>query len=195
VVELVGLEDALDRLVGTYSGGMKRRLELARGLMTDPEVLFLDEPTLGLDVQNRVVIWEYIRRLRKERGLTVVLTTNYMEEAEALADVVGIIDQGRLVVEGSPQKLVAGLGADVIRLQVEGSPQTAAAALEGQPFVQTVSAGGDCIVVGVGSSSQALAPVIERLVGRGINIGEVSIARPTLSDVFIKHTGRRLRDQ
>jgi len=195
VAELVGLEDALDRLVGTYSGGMKRRLELARGLMTDPEVLFLDEPTLGLDVQNRVVIWEYIRRLREERGLTVVLTTNYMEEAEALADVVGIIDQGRLVVEGAPQELVGRLGADVIRLQVVGSPQAATAALEGQPFVQTVSAGEDCVVVGVGSSSQVLALLIETLVGKGVNISEVSIARPTLSDVFLKYTGRRLRDQ
>jgi len=195
VIELVGLEDALDRLVGTYSGGMKRRLELARGLMTDPEVLFLDEPTLGLDVQNRVVIWEHVRRLQAERGLTVVLTTNYMEEAEALADVVGIIDQVCLVVEGAPKNLVGTLGADVIRLQIDGSPQAAASALEGQPLVQTVSTGGDHVVVGVSSSSQALAPIIERLVANGVNIGEVSIARPTLSDVFLKYTGRRLRDQ
>jgi len=195
VVELVGLKDAIGRRVGTYSGGMKRRLELARGLMTEPEVLFLDEPTLGLDVQNRVVIWEYVRRLRQERGLTVVLTTNYMEEAEALADVVGIIDRGRLVVEGSPSDLVGELGADVIRLQVEGDPRAAVAALEGQPFVQTVSAGPDSVVVGVTSSSQALAPVIERLTSSRINVGEVSIARPKLSDVFLKHTGRSLRDQ
>jgi ABC-2 type transport system ATP-binding protein len=194
-VELVGLKDAIDRRVGTYSGGMKRRLELARGLMTEPEVLFLDEPTLGLDVQNRVVIWEYVRRLRQEKGLTVVLTTNYMEEAEALADVVGIIDRGRLVVEGSPSDLVGELGADVIRLQVDGDPRAAVVSLEGQPFVQTVSAGPDSVVVGVTSSSQALAPVIEKLAGSRINVGEVSIARPTLSDVFLKHTGRSLRDQ
>jgi len=195
VVELVGLKDAIGRRVGTYSGGMKRRLELARGLMTEPEVLFLDEPTLGLDVQNRVVIWEHVRSLRQERGLTVVLTTNYMEEAEALADVVGIIDRGRLVVEGSPSELVGELGADVIRLQVDGDPGAAVAALEGQPFVQTVSAGPDSVVVGVSSSSQALAPAIERLARSRINVGEVSIARPTLSDVFLKHTGRSLRDQ
>src|SRR6266496_4105043 len=116
LIELVQIQDAIDRLVKTYSGGMKRRLELARGLMTDPQVLFLDEPTQGLDPQNRVAIWDYIRALRRERGLTLLLTTHYMEEAEALADTVGIIDHGRKVAEGTPPGLVAELGADLIRI-------------------------------------------------------------------------------
>src|SRR5579859_8206272 len=116
LVELVQLSDAIDRLVKTYSGGMQRRLELARGLMTAPQVLFLDEPTQGLDPQNRSAIWEHIRALSREHGLTLLMTTHLMEEAEALADVVGIIDHGRKIVEGAPTALIAAMGADVISI-------------------------------------------------------------------------------
>ncbi|MGB9634667.1 MAG: ATP-binding cassette domain-containing protein, partial [Chloroflexaceae bacterium] len=120
LVDLVQLGEAIDRRVRTYSGGMKRRLELARGLMTDPQALFLDEPTQGLDPQNRVGIWSYIRTLNRERGLTLLLTTHYMDEAEALASRVGIVDRGRLVAEGTPGDLAADLGADVIRVRGSG---------------------------------------------------------------------------
>ncbi|HRC75533.1 MAG TPA: ATP-binding cassette domain-containing protein, partial [Kouleothrix sp.] len=131
LVELVQLGDAIDRLVKGYSGGMKRRLELARGLMTDPQVLFLDEPTQGLDPQNRATIWDYIRMLRRERGLTLLLTTHYMEEAEALADTVGIIDRGHKVAEGAPAALAAELGADLLVLVCGPSPDRDIAAARG----------------------------------------------------------------
>src|SRR6056297_2547946 len=112
LLNLVELENAADRRTSTYSGGMKRRLELARGLITNPAVLFLDEPTQGMDPQNRVNIWEYIRTLKNNTEMTVLLTTHYMEEAEALADRVGIMDHGRIVVEGSPSELIEKMGAD-----------------------------------------------------------------------------------
>lgn len=113
LTSLVELKEALDRTVKTYSGGMKRRLELARGLMTELQILFLDEPTQSLDPQNRTAIWTYLHQLREQTGLTILLTTHYMEETEALADRVGIIDRGRLVIEGSPADLIEEMGAQV----------------------------------------------------------------------------------
>lgn len=139
---LVELTDVLDREVKTYSGGMKRRLELARGLMTRPQLLFLDEPTQGLDPQNRAGIWRYIRRLREEMGITLLLTTHYMDEAEQLADRVGIIDHGQMVTEGTPTELVAQLGADVVALQgiaSQGELQPLVAALQAESYVSNVS--------------------------------------------------------
>ena len=120
LLALVELEEAADRQAKTYSGGMKRRLELARALMTTPEVLFLDEPTLGLDPQTRTRIWDYLRDLKETGGMTLLLTTHYMDEAEQLADTVGIIDQGKLVAEGSPHELIAQMGADTIHVIGEG---------------------------------------------------------------------------
>jgi ABC-2 type transport system ATP-binding protein len=120
LLALVELAEAADRRVNTYSGGMKRRLELARGLMTEPAVLFLDEPTLGLDPQNRVGIWDYIRNLKEQRGMTLLLTTHYMDEAEKLADQIGIIDHGRIVIEGTPPELIDQMGADVIHIEGQG---------------------------------------------------------------------------
>lgn len=122
---LVQLEDALNRKIGSYSGGMKRRLELIRGLLTRPEILFLDEPTQGLDPQNRLAIWDYLAQLRRQYNLTILLTTHYMEEAETLADRVGIIDRGRLVVEGPPKELSASLGQDMIVINGTAGVSTA----------------------------------------------------------------------
>jgi ABC-2 type transport system ATP-binding protein len=194
LVQLVQLGDAIDRLVKTYSGGMKRRLELARGLMTDPLVLFLDEPTQGLDPQNRATIWDYIRALSRERGLTLLLTTHYMEEAEALADTVGIIDGGRMVAEGTPAGLVAELGADVIRLAGSGDTAHLVENLRRLPFVDRVTPAEHAIEVGVDSGTRRIAEVVAQASGNGFTIEDVSIARPSLADVFLKHTGRALRD-
>jgi ABC-2 type transport system ATP-binding protein len=196
LVSLVQLEDALDRRVKTYSGGMKRRLELARGLMTDPEVLFLDEPTQGLDPQNRVGIWEYLRRLNAERGLTILLTTHYMEEAEALANHVGIIDNGAMVAEGAPQELVSALGADVIRIAGHGDAGHSLRALEALPFVERVQPGQDAgaLQVYVDNGSRRLAEVVAAASANGFQIDDISLSRPTLGDVFLQHTGRALRD-
>jgi ABC-2 type transport system ATP-binding protein len=194
LAELVQLQDAIDRLVKTYSGGMKRRLELARGLMTDPQVLFLDEPTQGLDPQNRVTIWEYLRALRRERGLTLLLTTHYMEEAEALADVVGIIDHGRKVAEGTPAGLVAELGADLIRISGHGDTAYLIEQLGQLPFVDHASPGERGIEIGVDSGSRRIAEVVAHAGNHGFVIEDIAVARPSLGDVFLKYTGRALRD-
>ena len=194
LVELVQLGDAIDRLVKTYSGGMKRRLELARGLMTDPLVVFLDEPTQGLDPQNRANIWDYIRALNRERGLTLLLTTHYMEEAEALADTVGIIDHGRKVAEGGPAALAAELGADLIRIAGHGDASHLLDQLRGLPYVDRVTPTERLIEVGVDSGSRRLAEIVAQISGNGFVIEDISIARPSLADVFLKYTGRALRD-
>jgi ABC-2 type transport system ATP-binding protein len=194
LVELVQLGSALDRLVRTYSGGMKRRLELARGLLTDPLVLFLDEPTQGLDPQNRATIWEYIRALNHERGLTLLLTTHYMEEAEALAGTVGIIDGGRKVAEGTPAGLVAELGAELIRITGQGDSTHLIKQLRRLPYVDRITPGERAIEIGVDSGSRRIAEVVAQASGNGFTIEDVAITRPSLGDVFLKYTGRALRD-
>ncbi|MFM7581213.1 MAG: ABC transporter ATP-binding protein, partial [Caldilinea sp.] len=131
---LVELSDVLDRKTGTYSGGMKRRLELARGLLPSPQVLFLDEPTQGLDPQNRAGIWRYLRQLREEEGITLLLTTHSMEEAESLADRVGILDDGELLLTGSPAELIGQMGADVVTLAGTGDADRQSALLAVLPF-------------------------------------------------------------
>jgi ABC-2 type transport system ATP-binding protein len=188
---------------------MKRRLELARGLMTAPQVLFLDEPTQGLDPQNRDRIWTYIRQLRAEQGLTILLTTHYMEEAEQLADRVGIIDAGRIVQSGTPAELIGALGEDVVTILGEGNPDIFLEVLKQQPFVDwasryTSSDTGDedgqtgtGATIQVGMREQAgkfLRPIVELAEQAGFKIADFSIKRPSLNDVFLKYTGRRLRD-
>jgi ABC-2 type transport system ATP-binding protein len=203
LVDLVQLNDAIDRRTSTYSGGMKRRLELVRGLLTSPDILFLDEPTQGLDPHNRVSMWDYIRMLNRERGLTVLLTTHYMEEAEALAQAVGIIDHGAMVAAGRPAELVAGLGAELIRVQGQGESQSFLARMHALPFVrrvqcephpETSSAAQAVYYVYVDDSSRRLAEVISAASSNGFLVEEISMARPGLSDAFLHYTGRALRD-
>ncbi len=196
LVELVQLGEALDRRVRNSSGGMKSRLERARGLMTDPRVLFLDEPTQGLDPQNRVGIWSYIRALNRERGLTLLLTTHYMEEAEALAQRVGIVDRGRLVAEGTPHDLVATLGADVIRVRGAGNQAHFVSQVAALPFVARVETDPEAamVLVYVDSGSRRLVEVVGLASGNGFVVEDVTVARPGLGDVFLHHTGRALRD-
>jgi ABC-2 type transport system ATP-binding protein len=194
--ELVQLEDALDRQVKTYSGGMKRRLELARGLMTDPTVLFLDEPTQGLDPQNRVGIWDYIRTLNRERGLTVLLTTHYMEEAEALAQIVGIVDHGEMVAQGTPEHLVAELGSELIRIHGHGDGQHFTSKVHALSFVRHIEADeqGEVFHIYVDNSTRRLAEVVQIAGSNGFQVEEINVARPGLGDAFLHHTGRALRD-
>jgi ABC-2 type transport system ATP-binding protein len=195
LLALVELEEAADRRADTYSGGMKRRLELARGLMTEPGVLFLDEPTLGLDPQNRASIWDYIRNLKEQRGATLLLTTHYMDEAERLADRVGIIDHGRIVVEGTPRELVDQMGADTIRVAGQGNSSEFTEKLRAQSYVQALTASDGLIQIGVDSGSRRLAEVVTLSTGTGFAIEDISVAKPSLGDVFLKHTGRELRDK
>jgi ABC-2 type transport system ATP-binding protein len=194
LLALVELEDAADRRARTYSGGMKRRLELARALMTTPEVLFLDEPTLGLDPQTRARVWEYIRDLKQKGGLTLLVTTHYMDEAEYLADQVGIIDYGKLVVEGTPRELIEQMGADTIHITGEGNRDRYVEKVQALPFVQSVTTGRTVIQIGVDSGSRRLVEVLSEAAGNGFAVEDVSVAKPSLGDVFLKHTGRRLRD-
>jgi ABC-2 type transport system ATP-binding protein len=213
LTRLVELEDAIDRPTKTYSGGMKRRLELARGLMTAPQVLFLDEPTQGLDPQNRDRIWTYIRQLRAEQGLTILLTTHYMEEAEQLADRVGIIDAGRIVQTGTPAELIGALGEDVVTILGDGNTANFLETLRQQPYVDWASQYASAAVEGADESEAApeipaatvqiglreqagkfLRPIVELAEGAGFKIADFSIKRPSLNDVFLKYTGRRLRD-
>lgn len=192
---LVELEDAADRSANTYSGGMKRRLELARGLMTRPDVLFLDEPTLGLDPQNRASIWDYIRRLQRNTGLTLLLTTHYMEEAEAIADCVGIIDHGQIVIEGAPSTLIEQMGADTISISCQGDCAPFVESIRDLPFVEAVHVGETLIQVGVDSGNKRLVEILSTAANTGLAIEEVSVAKPSLGDVFLKYTGRQLRDK
>jgi ABC-2 type transport system ATP-binding protein len=187
-------DEAAGRVVKGYSGGMKRRLELARGLMTDPEVLFLDEPTQGLDPQNRAKVWEYLGTLRASSGLTILFTTHDMEEASTLADRVGIIDHGKLVVEGTPGELVRQMGADVIRIQGAGERAALVEALGTMGFVQAIHQGDGVIQVGVDEGNHRLPEIVGCANQSGFRIEFISVAHPTLADVFLKHTGRALRD-
>jgi ABC-2 type transport system ATP-binding protein len=195
LLALVELEEAANRRVSTYSGGMKRRLELARGLMTEPEVLFLDEPTLGLDPQNRANIWDYLRNLKEQRGLTLLLTTHYMDEAEHLADRVGIIDRGRIVVEGTPRELIDQMGSDSIRIAGQGDGEKFIAEVRSLSFIQTMTTGDNLIQIGVDSGNKRLPEVVTVANNCGFVIDDISVAKPSLSDVFLKYTGRQLRDK
>ncbi len=195
LLALIEMEESADRRVSTYSGGMKRRLELARGLMTEPEVLFLDEPTLGLDPQNRASIWDYIKKLKEEQGLTLLLTTHYMDEAERLADRVGIIDHGRIVVEGTPRELIDQMGADAIRIAGQGDSAEFIDRIQAQSYVQAVTTGDEVIQIGVDSGNRRLAEVVTLATNSGYVIEDISVAKPSLGDVFLKYTGRDLRDK
>jgi ABC-2 type transport system ATP-binding protein len=195
LLQLVELEDAADRRTNTYSGGMKRRLELARGLMTEPDVLFLDEPTQGLDPQNRANIWEYIRNLQANSNITLLLTTHYMDEAEALADQVGIIDNGRFIAEGAPQELINEMGADVFQIEGSGNQEAFIDQIKQLPFVQAVNTNNDMMQISAGEGSGRLVEIVKASQAVDFQIKEVSLAKPTLGDVFLKYTGRQLRDK
>ena len=194
LLALVELEEAADRAISTYSGGMKRRLELIRGLMTDPEVLFLDEPTLGLDPQSRARIGDYIVDLKVNRGLTVLLTTHYMDEAELLADTVGIIDHGKILVEGTPKELVDQMGADVITISGQGNSAAFIEKVENLPCCEAISTGNGLIQIGVDSGSRRLVEIITLANQAGYTVEDISVAKPSLGDVFIQYTGRQFRD-
>ncbi len=203
LLKTVGLADVADRLAGTYSGGMKRRLDLATALVSDPEILFLDEPTTGLDPQSRRAIWDHIRDLNR-KGTTIFLTTQYMDEADQLAHRLCIIDNGKIVAEGEPGKLKGQIGADMIRLVVKNGDanvisrvQETVRQLPGVKEVQDCTKGGiDCTegVVIYGADGSNLVPLIVRSLDlEHIEIDNLVLAKPSLDDVFIKFTGKQLR--
>jgi ABC-2 type transport system ATP-binding protein len=195
LLELVGLTDAADRRTKTYSGGMKRRLDLASALVHSPEVLFLDEPTTGLDPASRLAIWEEVRRINAG-GATVFLTTQYMEEADKLCDRLAIIDNGRIVAEGTPAQLKAEMGHDVVSVSVEGAEVSATeVALAGLPGLERVVAEPDGLALYVENGASSIPEIVRRLERERIRTVAISVSRPSLDDVFLKATGRRLEGQ
>ena len=201
MVELLGLTDWVDKKTGTYSGGIRKRLDLAAGLLHEPKVLVLDEPTVGLDIESRVVIWDFLRELR-DRGTTILITSHYLEEVDALADRVAILDQGTVIAEGSPSALKDQVGGDRITLRIrEFTPieeaETAKAMAESLPFVQDVlinNAQGNSLNLVVQSQSDALLKLQTALKESGIPIFGLAQARPSLDDVYLAATGRTLLD-
>jgi ABC-2 type transport system ATP-binding protein len=192
---LVDIGDAIDRRIGTYSSGMKRRLDLAAALVHEPEVLFLDEPTTGLDPSSRAAVWEEVRRLNVVRGMTIFLTTQYLEEADALADRVGIIAKGRIVAEGTPADLKRSVGSDVIIAKGQpGDTDRIVRALATIDGLGSVESGGDEVVISVADGAKAISPVAVALSEAGISVEGLTLRTPTLDDVFLHVTGERMRD-
>jgi ABC-2 type transport system ATP-binding protein len=190
LLERVGLTAAADRRVGTYSGGMRRRLDLALSLIHQPTVLFLDEPTTGLDPMSRITLWEEVRRLNSE-GTTVLLTTQYLEEADQLADRVAIVDQGRIVREGAPRDLKAAVGAPTLLITVEPSALDAArTVLATLGDLRPTPEG--TLGVGLVSGAEAVPDVIRALDAQGISVRHLGLNAPSLDDVFAEATGHRL---
>jgi ABC-2 type transport system ATP-binding protein len=192
LIERVGLSDAADRKVSGYSGGMKRRLDLALALVHGPRVLFLDEPTTGLDPQSRAALWDEVARLAGQEGVTVLLTTQYLEEADQLADRVGIIDDGRIVAEGTPASLKAEIGRPT--LEVTPSDPAEAERVVGvlERFGERVPAARDSVGVRLDSGAEALTDVVRALDGEGLRVADIDLHAPTLDDVFLEKTGRHL---
>jgi ABC-2 type transport system ATP-binding protein len=189
---LVGLSDAADRIIRTYSGGMKRRLDLATALVHKPPVLFLDEPTTGLDPASRATVWEEVRRINAA-GTTIFLTTQYLEEADQLCERLAIIDDGRLVAAGTPDSLKAELGSDVITVGLQpGEHRAARDALVPLAGLDHVTDATEGLAVYVQDGAAAVADVVRLLVEAGIRPGTIALARPTLDDVFLASTGRRI---
>jgi len=193
LVELVGLSDAADRRIKTYSGGMKRRLDLASALIHGPRILFLDEPTAGLDPASRHAIWDEVRRLNREDGITVFLTTQYLEEADRMADRLAIIDQGRIVAQGTPDELKGSIGSDVVTVEVPAEERDRAhTALSALPGLREMQVEESAITLFVSDGSGAAAGIIRLLVEAAVPVGSVKLSSPTLDEVFLRATGSRL---
>jgi len=202
VLKLVGLEEHAGRLVETYSGGMRKRLDIAAGLIHRPKILFLDEPTLGLDIQTRQQIWTYITGLREKYNMTIFLTTHYMEEADSLCNRIAIIDQGEIKTIDRPSKLKREVGEELVKIRFAGGEkntveeiEAALHAIRGLPTVKSIRPEHDSQVI-VSSDGEALVPLIfEALQPLQVKINSVIVKKPTLDDVYLAFTGRNLRDE
>ena len=193
LLKLLELEGAAQRQVKTYSGGMRRRLQLAMGLVNEPKILFLDEPTLGLDIQTRQNIWAYIKQLNSDYGITVFMTTHYLEEADSLCDRIAIIDRGQIKLSGSPSELKAKLGGTVLTLRlVDGVDMSVA--LKGIQDVIEVAKADDTYSIKLARTETALPAIVEAITRKGLKISDISLAKPTLDQVFLQITGNTMRD-
>ncbi len=194
VLELVELEERADALVKTYSGGMRRRLEMARGLLHFPRVLFLDEPTLGLDPQTRRAIWEYVEKLNRREGVTVILTTHYMDEADFLCRRIAIIDHGNIIALDTPENLRGVLAEDVVYM-VSSDQSKLMEGLEGLEWIADMKLVDDIVNINVKDGETAIPKAMEVARERGIQVSSVGLYKPTLEDVFIHYTGKTIRKE
>ena len=197
LIELVGLSERANDLVATYSGGMRRRLEIARGLIHSPQVLFLDEPTIGLDPQSRRAVWELLERLRRETGLTISLTTHYMDEAETLCDHLAIVDGGKIIAIGTPAELKAMVnGADRLELEIAGDAELVMTRLRALPGVYDVTRDpAGALIVSSDDGAHLMPRLVDQVEAASATLVSIRLERMSLEDVFIRFTGRRLRDE
>ena len=194
VLDLVDLTDKADIKMEDYSGGMQRRLEIARGLMHHPNVLFLDEPTLGLDAQTRRHIWKYIENMNAQEGVTIVLTTHYMEEADYLCDRVAIVDNGRIVALDTPKALKDMIGADTITLEAEFGQETLLASLRSFDWIKEAATPNGALELRVDHAQARVPEVMQVAYRNGVTVKSVALHEPTLEDVFLKLTGKKMRE-
>lgn len=192
LLEWVGLAEAADRIVNTYSGGMKRRLDIALGLVHQPEVVFLDEPTTGLDPETRAALWVDLARLKREQNMAVLLTTHYLEEADRLCDRLAIVDHGRVVAEGTPTELKAGVRGDRVTLEVGDHLEAAAELLRPLDGILDVITDGRSVIARVEQGARAIPMLVTALERQGITVESVTMQRPSLDDVYLHHTGHRM---
>jgi ABC-2 type transport system ATP-binding protein len=194
LVETVELKDRLHDQVKTYSGGMRRRLEIARGLMHYPKLLFLDEPTLGLDLQTRRHVWDYIRKLKAEHDVTIILTTHYLEEADSTCDRIAIIDHGRIIALDTPEALKNSLGGDVIVVTTADAPALASA-LKGLDWVKSAKSDDGSLTLTVRNGEKRMVDLFDVANRNGVRLDSVRLHKPTLDDVFLQYTGRSIREE
>ena len=195
LLKLVELEDAADRKVSTYSGGMRRRLELSSGLINYPKLLFLDEPTLGLDVQTRTAVWNYIRMLKKNFGMTLFLTTHYLEEADSLCDRIAIIDHGRIVKIGTPDELKASVGGDVIVVGVAETGPDISGDIKKIPLVKDVKKTDHEYRIKSEVGEESSIQIIDLVRSKGLHVTKISLSKPTLDEAYLEFTGRSIREE
>ena len=196
LLQLVGLESAADKRARNYSSGMKKRLDLATALIHEPKILFLDEPTTGLDPQSRIAIWSYLEKLNKEDGTTIFLTTQYLEEADKLCKRLAIIDFGKIVASGSPEELKREIGADSIKIGLENCERdrdNAKSIIQSMTGVKEIINSEECINVYAQNASSLIADIVRALDNSDIRLTSVTFSQPSLDDVFTKHTGRKIR--
>lgn len=194
MLDLVGLSEHNKKTVDKFSGGMKRRLEIARGLLHNPRILFLDEPTLGLDPQTRRHIWDYILKLKKKEKITILLTTHYMEEADYLCDRVAIIDKGKIIALGEPRKLKSQLQGDIIKIKLKKLGKKLIEDFKKSNFIKEIKVSQNNINLLVKNAESKIVRVIDIIKNNESEINEISIHKPTLEDVFLNFTGREIRD-
>jgi ABC-2 type transport system ATP-binding protein len=193
LLKLVELYDRRNDIVKTFSGGMRRRLEIARGLLHHPAVLFLDEPTLGLDPQTRNHLWTYIATLAKDKGITIILTTHYMDEADRLCNRIAIIDHGKIIAIDTPKNLKDGLGGDLVTIR-SPDPAGVAGALR-EPWVVRLETHNDEVVVSLKNADEFVSTIVTLLNKQKVPIASIAIHKPTLEDVFLSFTGKTIREQ